>query len=367
MPDLNEHAHGLSLENARPNAPDIFNALHSSIRQWGSSLKHNRISFFPATIPANTNLYHGTHTADPVTGMEWLAFEIEHAEVFARSRRGPPPAGRHPPGGPGRGPPTADYGNAGPVVGYLHIYRTSRILERLLYIDGMSAGKTSMRTLDSTDLILRNQTKSTGGAMGDYERAIELCALGSQWGIEGIIPMEAGFELILCNFTEGIEFVSAMKRPASDKPEGYGELSQFEYIRGLAARYQSITAGRVQVHYSSMVSAYFYPLNLTNPHPAKAELPRLSADDELELERVRADLRNVLSRPQPRESSIDWQGVVNMIVTRYADRLKFMASDATTRKALQSDINFLLSVFIDYKDPSIPTAIENAHLTTSRQ
>jgi hypothetical protein len=194
--------------------------------------------------------------------------------------------------------------------------------------------------------------------MGDYERAIELCALGSQWGIEGIIRMEAGFELILCNFTEGLEFVSAMKPPASDKPEGYGESSQFEYIRGLAARYQSITAGRVQVDYSSMVSAYFYPLNLTNPVPAKAELPRLSVDDELDLERVRADLRNVLSRPQPRESSIDWQGVVDMIVTRYGDRLKFMASDATTRKALQSDINFLLSVFIDYKDPSLPTAIE---------
>ncbi|RAL58100.1 hypothetical protein DID88_010380 [Monilinia fructigena] len=45
--------------------------------------------------------------------MEWLAFEIEHAEVFAHPRRGHGPGGHgpgkgpgdHPPGGPGRGPP----------------------------------------------------------------------------------------------------------------------------------------------------------------------------------------------------------------------------------------------------------------------
>jgi hypothetical protein len=181
--------HGPSVKNARANAPQIFNALQSSMRQWGSSLNHNGMSFFRATIPVNTQLYHGTHTADPVTGMEWLAFEVEHAEVFARSR-GPPGKGRRPPGGgpggrpcgpPGEGdrdgdrpplPPMgqdprllAPYGDGSSVYaethGYLHEYRATRTLDKLLYIDGMSAGKTSMGTLDTQDFLLRNDTTSS--------------------------------------------------------------------------------------------------------------------------------------------------------------------------------------------------------------
>ena len=32
-------------------------------------------------------MYHGTHVKERVNGMEWLAFEIEHAEMFAREFR----------------------------------------------------------------------------------------------------------------------------------------------------------------------------------------------------------------------------------------------------------------------------------------
>ena len=130
------------------------------------------MSFFPVTIPANTQFYHGTHSAEPVEGMEWLAFEIEHAELFARSGR-PPGKGRpgrpSRPGGPGGpgSPPSGeirfgDEPGQGQVVAngadldkdaggfaYLHQYRTTHALERLLYLDGMSAGKTSVGTLVS--------------------------------------------------------------------------------------------------------------------------------------------------------------------------------------------------------------------------
>jgi hypothetical protein len=33
-------------------------------------------------IPNNIYFYHGTHTLNVVTGMEWLSFKIEHAEMF---------------------------------------------------------------------------------------------------------------------------------------------------------------------------------------------------------------------------------------------------------------------------------------------
>jgi hypothetical protein len=65
------------------------------------------------------------------------------------------------------------------MEGYLHIYRTTRPLTNLLYIDGMSAGKTSMGTLDTQDLVLRNSSDGnpTGG---DYVRGQELCTLGAE-------------------------------------------------------------------------------------------------------------------------------------------------------------------------------------------
>jgi hypothetical protein len=350
------------------------------------------MSYFLARIPANTTLYHGTRTQEPVKGMEWLAFEIEHAEMFARSfRRRPPgvqppgPPGERLPGEPGRGgapdgktsesrpdapPPAEDeddqasespYNTPPPgqmIPGYLHMYRTNREISRLLYIDGMSAGKTSMGTLDTQDIVLRNLTNSNTMPWSDYERAKDLCALGVEWGVEGFVRMEAGFELILCNFTDGLDFLSARKRPGYDTPEAYDEMVQFEYMRGVAARYQGITAGRLTIDHSSMVSAFFYPLNLTNPDEYRLELPRLVSSEHEAIARLKADLHQVLSLDRPQQySSIDWQGIVDMIVTRYSDRLQFMASEKATRKGIQSEINFLLTNFIDYNSTAdIPAA-----------
>ena len=113
-------------------------------------------------------------------------------------------------------------------------------------------------------------------------------------------------------------------------------------------RYQGITGGRVAVDYSTMVSALFYQLNLTNPDPSKPDLPRLTSSDPAHLERIKTDLKHVLSRKRPHHASTNWQDVVDMIVTRYSDRLKFMAANTTNQKAMLSEINFLLNVFTDY-------------------
>jgi hypothetical protein len=389
---------GPSKQYARANAIEVFNALHASMRQWDSSLKHNGMSFFLASIPNNTLLYHGTQTDKAVEGMEWLAFEIEHAEVFARTR-GPPggggggPGGRRPPvGGPGNGDdgsgPPGD-GERGPppterswqqisdmaegVDGFLHIYKTKKPLTKLLYLDGMSAGKTSMGTLDTQDRIFVNSASMPskpengtppprkGGPFGDYNRAEAMCALGAEYGVEGIIRMEAGFELILCNFSTGVELVSAFQRPKYGTNEGLNAAQQFEYIRGVSLRYEGITAGRVNVDYSSMVSAFFHPLNLTNPDKRRPELPRLPVDDDEGLAILKADVLKLFSNEMTNENErIDWQGVVDMIVTRYADRLQHMTLNISTQETILSKINFLLSVFLDYKEakPSIPESIE---------
>jgi hypothetical protein len=45
---------------ALENANYIFNSVHHAMRQWGSSLDHNGMSIFLATVPADTEFYHGT-------------------------------------------------------------------------------------------------------------------------------------------------------------------------------------------------------------------------------------------------------------------------------------------------------------------
>lgn len=195
-----------SASPATQNANHIFNAVHSSMRQWGSSLHHNGMSVFVATVPEGTQLYHGTSHSERVNATEWLAFEPEHALVFARSRRpGFPPGRGHPPPGDGdrgredwysrenmpedlretpkqelkarhphepyeRRPLSYTIGQSEPArassqqmplqdepeedaTGYLHTYRVKHNL-RLLYIDGQSAAKSTKGTLDMQDFVL---------------------------------------------------------------------------------------------------------------------------------------------------------------------------------------------------------------------
>lgn len=57
------------------------------MKQFGSVFHHNGMSFMLATVPEDVEFYHGSGSPDPVKGMQWLAFEPEHAMAFARPRR----------------------------------------------------------------------------------------------------------------------------------------------------------------------------------------------------------------------------------------------------------------------------------------
>ncbi|KIW01203.1 uncharacterized protein PV09_07251 [Verruconis gallopava] len=358
------------------NAFHIFNAIHSSMRQWGSSLNHNGMSFFPALVPAGTELYHGTGESNPIEGMEWLAFEPEHAQNFARRR-----PGRHPGGGPGRGPPPPPHraseeqrplGSrtddrqplpwASPKPGrrddgesgFLHTYLAKRDLQ-LLYIDGMSAGKTSNGTLDTQDYILLNNTLPHQG-MWEYERAQGMCNISrDEWGgrVDGFLRMEAGFEIILCDFQRDLEVKSIARaygecKNCDDENEGMmgGGL---RYLRAVADRYHDIGGERVKINYEKMTTVYALDVDLFSSGERGPRLKNVSAHD-LAMIRRQVD-RMVLSDPNPfTHRGRNWQAVADMIVTRFATRLKFLAMPDVSgdEQRLNSELNALLSPFIDY-------------------
>lgn len=410
---------GPSQDVAKSRGPQIFNAVNNAMRQWGSSLHHNGMSFYLATVPEGVIFHHGNDNETSPQGPEWLAYEVEHAEAFAFFRRGPPgrgpPHGGRPPRGDGHrsfadaieGPlpvklkvqdgfevqvireennpqhiiidetssePPQAVDDTHPQGGWLHTYRTTRPL-RYLYVDGMSGGKTTMGTLDTQDYLLRSDKTTSyamdeppqvgmtaGGPMDERRRASELCDMCFYWDLSGIVRMEAGFEIIHCDFQDGLEQIQALQRPDpkdGDRGRG-GSVANFEFIRAISERYDGIGSSRTTIDFSSMVSAFFYPVNLTNPDPERPDLPRLANVTEAELAAIKAYLNRVISERHAAHHAVDWQGVTDLIVARYADRLKYMIEKVHSASHLLDEINHLLTVYVDHSgkdnDP-IPPAI----------
>ncbi|CAK7213209.1 hypothetical protein SBRCBS47491_001724 [Sporothrix bragantina] len=427
----------------RRNAFSIFNAVHSAMRQWGSSLNHNGMSLMLATVPEGQLFYHGGPEAGRPpgidgSGFDWLAFELEHAQMFARARGGAPPPHRGDPDDDDSGDTNAwewDITNAHyerrahiwtlddehdqktfenddndeddggdddddngepkkprrpvyhygprfgpPARGYFHTYRANRPLN-LLYIDGMAAGKTGYGCLDSQDLLLldwdRNDQKhhKGDGWGGEIDRAGGLCDLAKEWAwddgeggrIDGFIRTEAGFEIIYCDFSAdgGLDVVSIQPTPFANQTGGLPDFVETEFLRGVAQRYHGFPTGRIHMDWSSMVSAFFYDVNLTNPDASRPELPRLSNTTRSERRGIRSRLQEVVAAracfaPNHGKAVVDWQGIVDLVVTRFSRRFGQLMRDKSVSIAdlAKRMLPTLIYSYINYEDPEEQRSVQ---------
>lgn len=446
---------------ATNNANYIFNAIHSSMRQWGSSLNHNGMSFFMATVPEGTQLYHGSASKEVVRGMEWLAFEPEHALIFARPRG--PPGGRrpghhdgdkaekkeqrgfrdvmgfenedecdvridpwsrqghahmpapaekmhgppHPPpryhGGPpddtsvrpegqhalpwhhdkqppppppshddqGQHPPPHHEPPSNPpssAKGYLHTYIPTRPL-RLLYIDGLSAGKTSNGTLDSQDILLLNMTAPPGSPMGgETARARGMCDLASSiWenNIDGILRMEAGFEIILCDFDGAVRRKSVVmyeggrdERPGGGEGRG-GVMGGWRYIKAVSERYHGIGGERVRLDYEKFVSVFAFDgegergMRLWDNDVVSDTLhPRLVNASPEQLGQVRDAITAMILESSRMEEGRNWQAVADMVVQRYSGAIHYLHTDESVRRSKEAFAAYLTALLRPFVSPT---------------
>ncbi|RKU46988.1 hypothetical protein DL546_007556 [Coniochaeta pulveracea] len=331
-------------------AAHIFNSIHSALRQWGSSIQHNGLSFLPVTIPEGNIFYHGTHSTERPAGLEWLAFEMEHANLAPDDDDD----GGHKRPGPPEYPPDQR--------GYFHTYRAARPLN-LVYIDGMAAAKCGLGTLDSQDFILNDfdTQRPPGGMQGEIRRSTNLCKLAKEWDVDGWIRMEAGFEIIYCDFSEGagLDLVSVHGSPwrnetgSSKAPVGgdWIRIGSFEWMRAVAERYHGHVQGRALIDFSGMVSAFAYDINVTNFDETRPELPRVVNSTREERQGIRARLSEVMKTRNGRaESSVDWQRVVDAIVSRYSHRLWILAQANLTVSMVRSEIATLTYPFLSFPD-----------------
>lgn len=371
----------------------IFNALHSAMRQWGSSLNHNGMSFFIAHVPKGTQLYHGNPSNKTVEGMEWLAFEPEHASWFAWSKPSPPHEGarrdcqsdddtrqstqahwaangqtQHPLS-PSNDPeyPGATNGSLegkDPILppdlqpGWLHTYETKRNL-RLLYIDGSSAGKSDLGTLDTQDLLLRKSTTRQdpnpethpGDVGGDLARAKDLCDIAaSEWsgGVDGFLRMETGFEIVMCDMRRSLALVRMSRVRAYDYDAPNPSARRTEpWIRAATARYDGIGGNRVALDFERMVSVFASDeIDVF----ANGTLPRLTTASKEALLHVREQVAALVASDEADPATTtDWQSVADMIVNRYARELKYLQTYRWASLAdLQEEVERMYAPFIDY-------------------
>lgn len=235
--------------------------------------------------------------------------------------------------------------------GYLHTYRTKHDL-RLLYVDGQSAAKSKKGTLDTQDVLLLNDDIDHDGAMfGEKERANQMCKLArEEWGnrIDGILRMEGGFEIILCEFAAHLDVVSIAKT----NPEaggGFGGGADggdgLNYYRAVAARYHGIGGGRVKLNYEDFVTAFAYPKAIYFDDTGRPRLNNASAS----IDDVRTAVDKMILREDSDIATVDWQAIVDLIVARYADRIEYLASGSLrTSSSLQAEIDRAIRPFIDY-------------------
>ncbi|KAH7394242.1 hypothetical protein DE146DRAFT_617103 [Phaeosphaeria sp. MPI-PUGE-AT-0046c] len=330
------------------------------------------MSVFLATVPAGTQLYHGTPSAEPVRGLEWLAFEPEHALIFAQPLSLHPAEGGGEPGedtedvseadatplgheeqqrlGPATGPANAN-------VGYLHTY-TPRHDIHLLYIDGLSAGKTNNGTLDSQDLLILNFTTDPRDPFaGEIKRARGMCELAStlwEGKIDGIMRMEGGFEIILCDFEKHVDRTDLVAIKASNHYTGM--FGDWTYMRAITARYGGIGGGRATLDYESFVSVFANPRIeglFENDVQSDYAMPRLQNVNRTDLAPIRDEITNMILRKDwdAHMSLKNWQAIADLVVARYSEPLHRLHTDTRARldsDAIEDYLADLLRPFIDY-------------------
>lgn len=217
--------------------PHLFASIPTLLHQWSNTIFPNGHALAAVEIPAYTLLYHGLispEDQDPEPpSPEWLAFDLEMSYGIMGSSRN----------------------------SFLLTYQTTRPI-KALYFDGESAALMGLGQLDTQMLhLFGNVSGPPDGGRGfiglgqEYLRAHGLCnwledvgLRGQGWGFEGIVRMNAGFEMIWCDFVspslrlvsrtnvtapllpEKEEGETAEELAASDTVERMNELARRGYV-----------------------------------------------------------------------------------------------------------------------------------------
>ncbi|KAG2145288.1 uncharacterized protein EDB93DRAFT_512028 [Suillus bovinus] len=300
-------------ENATGNL--IFDTVYSLLQLWPNTRYRNGHNIVPGVVPTGTLLYHGTSRNAIPSEPEWTATDPEHSMNFA-------------PGLDGNG---------------WHLTLAATRSLKVLYFDGSSAAKVTEGTMDTQDILAWGEVLPER-YFDEKPRIKDLCRWGEELGIDGFARMEMDFEVMLCDFTAGVEVVSFVHVRLSSKDENkdlpslpsprppFPPVGSDMWIRTFEVMHSGSWhnsypgESRIVLDLTGLVSLYDITL-APSLVQVRAGLERwdhrvlgISSDDIL---KVKRKLTEVISRSDP-GSGIDWKALTHVIVDRYADRLELM-------------------------------------------
>lgn len=345
-----------------------------------------------ATIPPHTPLFHARRDANEPESPEWLAFDPQMSLGIM-------------------------FG--GYWQSFLRIYSNPKQLGPLLYLDGMSAALTNSGTLDLQDILIYGSVQKSG-QWDEYGRAKQLCAWGVTAGVKGFVRTNAGFELLWCNFTEGISLTNhlnttdwwqeiygepvaappwgfprrpggsptARVAPEREPPAGpptmrphwpcndtatcrppthgggrspFADITAWEWLRSATEVYSGNGEARIHLDSGRLVTAYGRDsLPFESQDMSQHRLQNMTTE---EARRFKADVLDILS--DIRTSGVDWRGLSDTIATRYGRRLpeihKFLSNG--TRPAVNKARLVVSGLLMPFSRLNA-TFPENLHLCT---
>ncbi|KIM28436.1 hypothetical protein M408DRAFT_329495 [Serendipita vermifera MAFF 305830] len=331
------------IHNATDNL--IFTSVASLLQQWPNTRFRNGHTVVKATTPAGTILYHARRDQHVPSVPEWTGFNVEHSYLLCA-------------------PPEC----------WMLTFMVEEPLN-VVYFDGSSASNSYLGHQDSQDVLLWGRIRPDK-IMAEWERIRELCKWGRQYNLDGIVRMEPGFEVMLCDFNKKIKLISSihimaptpkfpnirdirpdilrqrqkirmsepsdglkddpqwpslLRPPQPLPPNWVGPLRDYQSmsIESIhAAWWNNFYPGevRARIDYTRLVS--FYDPVYTSLLAAREGIPRnrhrlfnISTDD---LQLAISHLHSDFIRKDDRTSGIDWSALTRAVTDRYADRLYSM-------------------------------------------
>ncbi|KAH7928225.1 hypothetical protein BV22DRAFT_1083297 [Leucogyrophana mollusca] len=307
----------------------VFDTINSLLQHWPNTRYRNGHTIVPGTLPVGTLLYHGTREGKIPDMPDWAATDPEHSLIFCHGS-------------------TKD--------GCWHLTLATTRPLKVLYFDGSSAAKLEDGPLDSQDIVAWGELRPDK-AYDEIGRIKDLCAWGEQYDLDGFVRMEMDFEVMLCNFTSGVEVVSflniaTLKIPnlSLDHIPNDKHLRKLPMVTRLMCTYadndhffpvfrafEVMASGswhnhqpgdtRIQLDLTNLIS--FYDTDL---FPSLAEGRtgqerwdhRLNGLSSADTAALRGRLGQVLVDREQKSSGVDWQTLFRVVADRYADRLEFM-------------------------------------------
>ncbi|KAF8170745.1 hypothetical protein K438DRAFT_2024317 [Mycena galopus ATCC 62051] len=287
-----------------PNATGhlVFDTVSSLLHHWQNTKFHSGHTIVPGTIPTGTLLYHGRNDPDVPSAREWVATDTEFARIFC----------------------------AEPINCWLLTLVATRPL-RVLYFDGSSATKMPDGPMDTQDLLTWGAVRPERATLEwEYVRLNRLC---DTLGFDAYVRMQMNFEVMLCNFTDGVQTQTLARLEEEPRFPHYGYA--FMHSSTWHDHYPGDT--RFQLDLTHVVSLYDTTLAPSLVSSRYGEVRR----DHRVLGIDERDARAVLARVQaiplhPSSSGIDWRTLFHGIRDRYATRLEVLQgvlADNSARRA----------------------------------